>query len=238
MSEELSSGIHWSGGISAAAVVDPEEDVLIIANSMAPEYAYSHDGGENWHMGHTLEKKVNDFFVLDPCHIWMACDGGYIYFLSGVAEPPMAQEAGVLTDRDLLSIDFADKERGYAVGGKGVILFTWDGGRTWIIDGFVSQDALRKVVAVPGTDTVLVLDNSGCVYQSSDYGQTWRIMIPGFGVADIVATDQGIYFFDTKAHEVFYSQDGGMTWKTEYLMRVTSDQPPADLSAVEWCSQE
>jgi hypothetical protein len=146
-----------------------------------------------------------------------------------VGKSVVAQDVGVATNQNLLSITFVDKERGYAVGHEGIFLYTRDGGLRWIYSNAPTSKTLVRVVAIPNTDTVLILDNKGNVYQSFDYGQTWFVVITGIEVLDILAWEpQQIYFFDVQAKDIMYSQDGGMTYKIEPMPQFITDCPSLD----------
>jgi photosystem II stability/assembly factor-like uncharacterized protein len=71
-------------------------------------------------------------------------------------------------------VTFADAARGYAVGERGMILRTDDGGKTW-----KDQEAGLKInlfsVAAASRDDVLVVGDQGRVLQTRDGGEEWEL---------------------------------------------------------------
>jgi len=74
----------------------------------------------------------------------------------------------------LYDLAFADQTRGFAVGEKGVILRTDDGGATWKdIESDVTSNLFA--VALAGRDDVVVAGDQGRILHSKDAGATWEI---------------------------------------------------------------
>ena len=74
----------------------------------------------------------------------------------------------------LYAITFADDKRGYAVGARGLILSTDDGGENWkdLESGFNTN---FFAVAAAGPDDVLVTGEQGRIVHTSDGGTTWEM---------------------------------------------------------------
>jgi photosystem II stability/assembly factor-like uncharacterized protein len=69
-------------------------------------------------------------------------------------------------------VAFADAARGYAVGERGVILRTDDGGKTW--KGLETEAKTNLYsVAVATRDEALAVGEQGRVLQTKDGGETW-----------------------------------------------------------------
>ncbi|BCR05823.1 hypothetical protein DESUT3_28920 [Desulfuromonas versatilis] len=114
-------------------------------------------------------------------------DGGMIYRTSnGKTWSPVASPTG----DDLNAVDFsAGGGIGYAVGGKGTIIQTGDGGSTWSLSpqsGVITKKDLQGLsVVAPGTfayavgkggDTIKLIDGNAAVSltkQAFDQGGTW-----------------------------------------------------------------
>ena len=74
----------------------------------------------------------------------------------------------------LYALAFADQSRGYAVGEKGVILRTDDGGATWKdIESDVNSNLFA--VAVADRDDVMVTGDQGRILHTKDAGDTWEV---------------------------------------------------------------
>jgi photosystem II stability/assembly factor-like uncharacterized protein len=74
----------------------------------------------------------------------------------------------------LYALAFADAERGYIVGARGIVLRTDDGGVTWkdLESGFNSN---LFGVALASRNDVLVVGEQGSIIHSKDAGQTWEV---------------------------------------------------------------
>src|SRR6266436_6677421 len=87
----------------------------------------------------------------------------------------------------LYALAFADANRGYAVGARGIILRTDDGGATWKdLESGLSGNLFA--VAVDGRDEVIVTGDQGRIIYSKDGGANWEIQpsitsVPLYSVA-------------------------------------------------------
>jgi photosystem II stability/assembly factor-like uncharacterized protein len=73
----------------------------------------------------------------------------------------------------LYAVAFADKLRGFAVGEKGIILRTDDGGLTWK-DQESSVKTNLFAISVASRDDILIAGDQGRVLASRDGGLTWE----------------------------------------------------------------
>jgi hypothetical protein len=73
----------------------------------------------------------------------------------------------------LYAVAFADATRGYAVGEKGIILRTDDGGRTWKDQESGARTNLFGI-SVASRDDVMVAGDMGRVLATRDGGLTWE----------------------------------------------------------------
>lgn len=193
------------------------------------EIAYSDDGGATWtnaDVGSTNNQGALDsgaLFALNQFHIWLAIDGGYIYFSEDSGQTWTAQETGVLTANDLHAIHFVDEDNGFAVGAADTVLKTTDGGDTWeAASATGGGNALTSVHVLE--DRVWVGDDGGSLWFSEDGGVTWteRTGWTGSGtgneVADVEFYDDYVGFMiHTSAAPVstiFVTVNGGYTWRS------------------------
>ena len=115
-------------------------------------------------------------------------------------EPP-ASPATMHADAELTSVFFLDADRGWAVGDRGVIWHTADGGRTWKQQQSPTHCRLEAVQfvdgeigwAVGGSTQPYTHQTSGVVLRSRDGGQTWTT-VPNL----LLPTLRHVKFFDTK----------------------------------------
>jgi photosystem II stability/assembly factor-like uncharacterized protein len=128
----------------------------------------------------------------------------------------------------LHSVFFLDQNRGWAVGSKGALLATEDGGRTWKIKPRPSEDVLRDIYFSDERNGWVVCERN--IYElktkddprtylmnTSDGGENWkRINIGGFDVdsrlvrAVFSPSGRGWAFGEHGA--VFTSGDSGANW--------------------------
>ncbi len=141
-------------------------------------------------------------------------------------EPP-ASPATMHADAEFTSVFFLDADRGWAVGDRGVIWHTADGGRTWKQQQSPTHCRLEAVQfvdgeigwAVGGSTQPYTHQTSGVVLRTRDGGQTWTT-VPNL----LLPTLRHVKFFDTKngwaigdgsalyPAGVFRTDDGGRSW--------------------------
>lgn len=216
-------------------------DVIIVSNGTTSEYLYANDGTTTLNLITTPTQIINDVFILGPTKIWMAAQGGYVYFSDTRGASVETQDAGVATSENLNSISFADSLNGYAVGANNAFILTEDGGTNWTAGTGPSVGvALNVVVAVPDTNTLFVGDASGNVFRSEDNGTTWvtaratTTNVAG-GIADIALCACNVPVIvgnnaGDAAGVVIKSNDGGNTWETPSIPSNTG------LAAIECCN--
>jgi photosystem II stability/assembly factor-like uncharacterized protein len=189
--------------------------------------AYSDNAGTTWTevniggaaQGHGA-KTGRGLWALDSRHIWLAGEGGYIYFSEDGGQTWTAVEAGALTATDYACVHFVDENYGMAGAPAGIVVLSSDGGVTWELATAPSagdvlccyrQDVNRMWV---GTD-------DGEIYYSRDGGATWteRTGWTGSGVGtvrDIEFYNEliGFMLYNTAAPlgSVLRTIDGGYTW--------------------------
>ena len=157
----------------------------------------------------------------------------------------------MLQDAELTAIAFADPDRGWAVGDRGVIWGTSDGGRSWKlqISGVTCRlEAVQFLDSangwvVGGWTQPYTHETHGVVLRTRDGGRTWQ-SIPGLSLPALTH----VKFFDARTgwavgnasslfpSGVFRTTDGGRTWNTvpkgETLGWVTGDFRDAKSGAV------
>jgi photosystem II stability/assembly factor-like uncharacterized protein len=121
--------------------------------------------------------------------------------------------------RTLTGIAFADGKHGWAVGTKGLILATSDGGRTW--NAQTSTGPHLWHVTCVDAKHVWAIGPHGALLRSSNGGSTWRTdEIAGVDMVD--SGGGGITFADAShgwiatGDAVRASSDGGATWAVQY----------------------
>jgi photosystem II stability/assembly factor-like uncharacterized protein len=142
-----------------------------------------------------------------------------------------AQSSGTLAW--LRAVYFVDERRGWAVGSKGALLVTTDGGQTWAVRRAPTEDTLRDVYFVNEQAGWLVCDRSiyllktkeeprSYLLRTTDGGASWsRVEVTGADV-DVLLTrvafvdnSRGWAFGEMGA--LYTTTDGGASWKRQTL---------------------
>ncbi|HEX8634368.1 MAG TPA: YCF48-related protein [Pyrinomonadaceae bacterium] len=140
-----------------------------------------------------------------------------------------AQKSGTLAW--LRAVYFIDDARGWAVGSKGALLATTDGGRTWAMRRAPTEDTLRDVYFVNEQTGWLVCDRSiyllrtrqeprSYLLRTTDGGASWsRVEVTGADV-DVLVTRvafvddaRGWAFGEMGA--LYATTDGGASWERQ-----------------------
>ena len=128
------------------------------------------------------------------------------------------------TEPEFLSIRFADKKRGMAVGSvlnvdgsvkDSLVMRTEDGGDTW---QRITVPAKKELIHLDyrGSSHVWVVGDDGAILYSSDGGTSWRAQTSGTTKAlynvDFRNDDEG--FAVGEAGTILRTENGGSTWET------------------------
>lgn len=154
-------------------------------------------------------------------------------------------------DAALTALQFVDANNGWAVGDRGVIWHTSDGGTTWQqqqstitcnLTGVFFIDAKRGW-AVGGESRPLQATTRGAILRTEDGGANWRALpqsvLPRLAGVKFFDHERGIAFGDCSSMSpsgVFTTRDSGNTWQPLATDRAGSwlagDFLDADLGAV------
>jgi len=133
----------------------------------------------------------------------------------------MRQDAG------LASIVFVDADRGWAVGDRGVVWHTTDGGRSWRLQNSGTTARLESIAMMDAENGCIVggftqpytHETVGIVLRTRDGGKSWQASPDGslpylrhvkfFNPKQGWAMGDGSALFPSGA---FYTEDGGKTW--------------------------
>lgn len=133
----------------------------------------------------------------------------------------------MLPDAELTAVTFADADRGWAVGDRGVIWHTSDGGRNWKLQNSGVTCRLEGVhfldgdmgIAVGGWTQPYTHETRGVVLRTRDGGRTWQntpgLSLPGLKYVRFFSAREGWALGDGSPlfpSGVFHSEDGGRTW--------------------------
>lgn len=145
---------------------------------------------------------------------------------SGQAGTWARQQAGTMAW--LRSVFFLDQNRGWAVGSRGTLLQTTDGGNTWKPRGGSTDDVVRDIFFIDDKNGWMVCEVNAYQLKTVDEpraylmktingGEQWkRIEIKGFDVDAIlvraVFTSSGRGWVFGEAGAIYTTHDGGESW--------------------------
>lgn len=153
---------------------------------------------------------------------WFVGEGGYIYFSSDITAGVSVQDAGSLTIANLNDIHAYDSQNVVAVGNGNIVLFTTNGGATWLAapgGGPVPGVALNAVFMRTALEWWVGAAN-GRLYYTRDAGATWaQKAFPGAGSGQVrnikfSSRQVGYLAFDgaTGGGKILRSISGGNSW--------------------------
>jgi len=155
-------------------------------------------------------------------------------------QAPIPPEA--FQDAELTSVAFADVDNGWAVGDRGVIWHTIDGGRNWQRQDSPTTARLESVWfadsqtgwAVGGSHQPYTHQGMGVVLRTIDAGASWQAVtgtnLPALKRVKFFGPRQGIALGESSAlypGGVFVTPDGGKTWSTLILQLGEAGAAPA-----------
>ena len=199
--------------------------VVISNESLSLHYAPTADvlaGTDTWvevGTGFVAAKGLNAIFSMGNL-VWMAGDGGYIYFSEDITAGVTAQASGSQTVQNLAAIHGADEELIVAVGASNAVLVTDNGGDTWAsVTGPAIGVALTSVW-MKSAQVWFVGAANGNLYYTRDAGATWTAKaFSGSGAGSVMdihfATGAVGYMAHktaTPAGRIFRTIDGGYSW--------------------------
>ncbi|MGI8978154.1 MAG: YCF48-related protein [Pirellulaceae bacterium] len=144
-----------------------------------------------------------------------------------VCAQPAASPPQMLADAELTSVCFVNADLGWAVGDRGAIWHTLDGGRNWQTQRSPATCRLETVQfldpengwAVGGWTHPYTHQTSGIVLRTRDGGKNWQIIpdltLPALKVARFFDHKRGWAAGDGSSlypGGVFRTEDGGRTW--------------------------
>ena len=159
-------------------------------------------------------------------HRWFAALA-FLFGASVALAQPLVSPAPMLADAELTSISFVDADHGWAVGDRGVILATSDGGRNWQLQRSPTSCRLECVQfldtlhgwAAGGFTRPYTHHTSGIVLRTRDGGRSWQMTadrtLPTIKLVKFSDARRGWAIGDASplySSAVFRTEDGGKEW--------------------------
>lgn len=150
-----------------------------------------------------------------------------LFFVVTALAQPEPSPPQMLDDAELTSVTFIDADRGWAVGDRGVIWHTSDGGRAWKLQPSGVTCRLEAVqfldadngFVVGGWTQPYTHQTHGVVLRTHDGGRTWQntpdLTLPALKHARFFDAKHGSALGDSSPlypAGVFRTQDGGRSW--------------------------
>jgi len=193
------------------------------------EIAYSDDLGATWtnvDVGATNGQYVPDadaLFALDPWHIWLTTQDGYIYYSGDGGLTWTAQEEGVISVAAWNAIRFVDASVGYVAGAGNEAAKTEDGGDSWtaLVLPVAQAAQIVNALEVVTKTRAFIGYNDGTLWYTEDGGATWAergiitATLTNIDSIDFVSELVG-YLVGDKAGPLgvlMRTIDGGYTWE-------------------------
>jgi photosystem II stability/assembly factor-like uncharacterized protein len=111
-----------------------------------------------------------------------------------------------------------------AVGGRGLVLKTTDGGRSWKKLNHALTSSLLFSVALVDANTAVAVGQQGVILHTRDGGATWARRESGtpLELRGVAFADASRGLVAGRAGLILSTNDGGLTWRRE-LTRTTHD---------------
>jgi photosystem II stability/assembly factor-like uncharacterized protein len=127
------------------------------------------------------------------------------------------------TTNNLYAVAFNNERFGYAVGEKGTVLRTNDGGATWTVLPSPDSTDIKSVIIVDSATVIVATANSNgksAIYKSITRGNSWHKMLRDDKPFNLEQLPNGNLFgMSTFA---YLSTDKGETWQTGQRLNSTS----------------
>ena len=183
------------------------------------------DGGITWERTKFSEDSYNDVFFVGEKG-WIVCEGGLIHYSTDGGKSWRRQTTNI--KKSLLSVFFVNENKGFAVGGDGVILKTEDAGSSWnLVDidwtAMIPEELLELGVVSINLYEVFfqnetlgfIVGDSGTILRTTDGGTDWGLVhmadVPPIFSIGFKNDKEGF----TVGHHGFFlkTENGGSSWE-------------------------
>jgi photosystem II stability/assembly factor-like uncharacterized protein len=217
-------GQHWilrSDGVlnnTSAEIAFGESPNVMISASLNNNPAISMDSGLTWvpKLTGLINTRSYSVATSDDDNFWLGND------LSTIAHSSDAGDSWVESAGPTRSIIqdalFLNRTLGFAVGNKGALLRTMDGGTHW--EDLTKPDP-KSFFAIHGLSANdLWIGTNQRVLHSTDMGENWteKLLISGGNFIDVIAVSATRILACSSAGLIYRTTDGGTKWDTVYTI--------------------
>lgn len=206
-----STTVGWAVGSSYVEDPNPPEDIIL----------KTQDGGTTWtpyYSKATVELYSISF--VDDLHGWAVGDGnvtrGTVIYTQDGGVNWVTQTQPEPTNA-LWSIHFKDLNMGWAVGERGVLIQTQNGGQLWTSNDSQVERNINSI-KFSSPDVIWAVGNAGIIIRSEDNGAVWKEVSTGTYIWNIYGIDfitQNIGWVVGPNKKIMKSTDGGATWSLQ-----------------------
>lgn len=148
-------------------------------------------------------------------NLWRCCANGRMEYSANGGNAWELQNSG--TNKYIKSISFIDDKIGYAVGQRGLLITTTDGGKTWLNRSFPETYDLNKIKFLNNSFGIISAWNrngtSAAIYVTKNAGMTFDTLYPGANnyYSDIYIVSETEYYIAANK-EIYRTKDGGQSF--------------------------
>src|SRR5262245_20606791 len=103
----------------------------------------------------------------------------FLFLFAGISNAQWVKQPSPTTS-DLYDVDFANKNTDFAVGTRGVVVKTTDGGVNWQLLKSPTSDDLVSVTVIDSLNVFVGSSGGPTIYKSVDGGNTWQRSLTDF----------------------------------------------------------
>ncbi len=171
------------------------------------------DGGNSWNNKFTGGQDFSSLYFMNTS-MGFAVGGNGIFKTTdaGVTWNPLYSDQFIPSNKIL----FTDNENGYALGHKGYILKTTNGGKSWADIKIGTQNTNFRTMYFQNSNSGLLIDYNDIIYQTNDAGKNWVRQ----GNLPKNQSINAFHFFDTNSiilctnhGSIFKTTNKGKDWK-------------------------
>jgi photosystem II stability/assembly factor-like uncharacterized protein len=200
--------------VFSAAALDHERFTCV---TIAGEVVTTVDGGCNWEVVPVGQGIFRGLKFLDGLHGWVVGAGSTMSFRTGDGGESWTP-CPTGRDTTLYAVDFVDPKTGWAVGYKGCILKTTDGGDSWDSQS-VESPAFTALYSVDALNerTAFTVGDAERIYRTADGGRHWNRLNAVFpdqtDLRAVLFTSDSVGFVAGYGSRIARTNDRGRTWK-------------------------